>query len=230
MAIRCTGDAVARDQVTGEKIRDLITGQPIMRECRAHALPGTNPPRCLTHCTPLERQKRKQANYLKNHHVDVAALMSSLDIPDQHPMDGLLEAVRLSGTMMRMFQVLVGELNEGPYIETVLDPLTSEPVDMEKPGLWGHDHNMDQSQHILLELLNTWTDRFMRSCKMALDAGIDERLVRNAESTSNVFLTAFDRALKTVNLSEVQLQAVKQAMAREVREAVTRPVMQLEAS
>jgi hypothetical protein len=222
----CIGLAVARD-ANDEAIRDILTGLPLMRPCRGHALKGTDPPKCITHCTPQERQIRKQKNYIKNHVGDISSLMTALDIENQNPMDGLLEVVRLSGTMMRMFQVLVRELAEAPYIETIL--VSGELVDIEKPGIWGHDHNADQSEHVLMGLLNLWTDRFMRSCKMALDAGIDERIVRNAETTSNTLLVAFDRALKTVNLTEVQRIAINQAMAREIRDAVSpSPVLQLE--
>jgi hypothetical protein len=109
-------------------------------------------------------------------------------------------------------------------------------VNVEKPGLWGHDHNGDQAPHVLVNLLGFWTDRYMRACKMALDAGIDERMIRNAETTSNTFLTAFKRAIETVNLTEPQRMALDQAMAREVRLAVeipassSQPIMQLEAS
>jgi hypothetical protein len=174
----------------------------------------------------MERQKKMQQTFMKRHGNDVSELLEALDIPDLHPMDGLLEAVRLSGNMMRMFQVLVSELDEAPYIETRL--IDGVLTDFEVSGVWGHDHNKDQAPHVLMNLLQMWTDRFTRACKMALDAGIDERMVRNAEATSNTFLTAFDRALKSVNLTDTQRIAIGAAMAREVRQAVTPQLIQLE--
>jgi len=223
----CTSPSVVRDE-NGEAKRDIVTGEVFLRQCQWHAMIGTNPPRCVQHATPYERQKKMQETFMKRHGGDVAELLAALDIPDLHPMDGLLEAVRLSGSMMRMFQVLVGELPEKPTFETrLVDGILTDVV---VSGIWGYDHNADQAPHVLMNLLTMWTDRYTRSCKMALDAGIDERMVRNAETTSATFLAAFDRALKTVNLTEVQRIAVSQAMAREVREAITPQPIQLEAT
>jgi len=209
---------VVRDE-NGETKRDILTGEPLTRECRHHALIGTDPPKCLQHASPMERQKRMQDTFMARHSKDVLQLLQALDIPDLNPMDGLLEAVRVSGGMMRMFQVLVSELPEGPRVENkLIDGIMTEVV---TSGVWGYDHNMDQAPHVLMNLLTMWTDRYTRACKMAIDAGLDERLVRNAEVTSNTLLGAFDRALKAVNLTEEAQMAIKQAMAQEIRKAVS---------
>ena len=223
---QCTSEAVHRDE-NGEAIRDHATGKSLKRPCKRSAIRGSNPPKCLVHCTPIERQKAMEAKFLQRHADDVSELLFALDIADMHPMDGLLEAMRLSGNMMRVFQVLASELTETPTIETTVSP-EGVMLDREVPGIWGHDHNGDQASHVILTMLGTWTDRFTKACKMALDAGIDERIVRNAEATSITFLTAFERAIKSVQLTDVQRIALGQAMAKEVREALSASPKMLE--
>jgi hypothetical protein len=214
--MQCTGLSVVRDE-NNEAVRDYITREPLMKPCQGHAVRGMD--KCIIHCTKLERQKARQATFMKRNGREVAELMWSLDI-EMSPLDGLLEAVQMCGTMSRMFQLLVSELPEEPYTDTIVSA-DGTPVEVERPGLWGHDHNWDQSAHILLELQQVWTDRYMRACKMALDAGIDERMVRNAESTSGIFLTAFERALRSMPLSDDVKRNLSEAMAREVRAGIT---------
>lgn len=223
--MQCTGMSVFRDE-NNEAIRDYVTREPLLKPCQGNAIRGTD--KCIIHCTKLERQKSMQATFMQRHGKDVADLMFSLDI-EMHPMDGLLEAVQICGTMTRMFQLLVSELPESPFNDTVL-LRDGTPIEVENPGLWGHDHNRDQSPHVLLNLLQMWTDRYTRACKMALDAGIDERMVRNAESTSGLFLTAFERALRSMPLSDDVRRSLSEAMAREVRAgiaAVSNPQMEV---
>lgn len=213
--MQCTGMSVVRDE-NNEAIRDYITRQPLLKPCQNHSVRGLD--KCIIHCTKLERQRARQATFMQRNGPMVAELMTSLDI-EMHPMDGLLEAVQICGTMTRMFQLLVSELDEAPSTDTIVGD-DGTPVEVERPGLWGRDHNYDQSPHVLLNLLQMWTDRYMRACKMALDAGIDERMVRNAESTSGVFLTAFERALRSIQLPDDVKRLLSEAMAREVRAGI----------
>jgi len=210
--------SVVRDE-NHEAVRDYVTRDPLLKPCQRSSVRGLD--KCIIHCTKLERQKSMQATFMARHGQDVADLMFSLDI-EMNPMDGLLEAVQMCGTMCRMFQVLVSELPEQPYTEIVVGP-DGNPVQVggEHPGLWGHDHNSDQSPHVLLNLLQIWTDRYTRACKMALDAGIDERMVRNSEFTSGIFLTAFERTLRSMPLSDEVKRNLSEAMAREVRAGIS---------
>jgi hypothetical protein len=216
--VQCSGMSVIRDE-NGEAIRDYITRDPLLKPCEGHAVRGHD--KCIVHCTKLERQKMSQATWMARHEKEVNELMWSLDI-EMHPMDGLLEAVQMCGTMARMFQLLVSELPEEPYTDMIVGPGGTPVAGDTHVGLWGYDHNRDQSPHVLLNLMQVWTDRYMRACKMALDAGIDERIVRNAESTSGIFLTAFERALRSMPLSEDVRQSLSEAMAREVRQGIAR--------
>jgi hypothetical protein len=220
---KCTGLSVVRDE-NNEAIRDYVTRVPLMRPCKNGAIRGID--KCVIHCTALERQKSMQATFMHRHGREISNLMFSLDL-DMNPMDGLLEAVRICGTMTRVFQVLTSELPEAPFVETTVSR-TGDLVDTEHPGIYGHDHNKEQAPHIFLTQLQMWVDRYARACKMALDAGIDERLVRNAESTSTVFLSAFDRALKSMALSDDVKRNLAEVMAREVRAGIAGTTNQME--
>jgi hypothetical protein len=225
--MKCSGLSVVRDD-NGEAIRNYIPPhEPLMKPCENTALRGAE--KCLNHISNMERQMAQQSIFMQRHGKDVADLMFALDI-EMNPMDGLMECVQVTGTMTRMFQLLVSELEEGPVTETHVTR-NGDLVEMERPGLFGHDHNRDQAPHVLLNLLTMWTDRYMRACKMALDAGIDERMVRNAEHTSGVFISAFERALRSMPLSDEVKRNLSAAMAREVREGISASsILQLEVS
>lgn len=223
--MQCTGMSVVRDE-NNEAVRNYNTREPLLKPCQGNSIRGID--KCIIHCTKLERQKSMQATFMQRHGKDVADLMFSMDI-EMSPLDGLLECVQISGTMTRMFQLLVSELEESPVVDTHVTR-SGDLVDVERAGLWGHDHNKDQAPHVLLNLLQMWTDRYTRACKMALDAGIDERMVRNAESTSGLFLTAFERALRSMPLSDEVKRNLSEAMAREVRAGIATSNPQLEAS
>jgi hypothetical protein len=62
-----------------------------------------------------------------------------------------------------------------------------------------------------------WASLYMRACKTALDADIDERLVRNATATSNSFFRALSTALDAAQLGPEQRVAFTEAMAKELR-------------
>jgi hypothetical protein len=137
-----------------------------------------------------------------------------MDLPDMSGADGLLEAVRYSGAMMRSMAVLVGELTEKPE----LVPDGDGGQSMIEPGIWGMDRFGEQAPHVLMKLYDIWMERYTRSCKMAVDAGLDERMVRNAEATSSTMLQAFEAALRLVpTLTQDQRDALANAMANQVR-------------
>jgi hypothetical protein len=149
----------------------------------------------------------------------VAELLRECDLPDQHPIDGLLEVVRHTGGMMRIIAMLCGQLDLDPG-EVKLH--FSENGDATRhtasdDGLYGYDHTGDQAQHVLVIMYGQWADRYARACKLALDANIDERLVRNAESTTEVLYQAIGRALNKADLDARQAQVFSTVLAEELR-------------
>lgn len=203
--------------------------------CSAHLVgveppePCSKPPKgatglCRSHGANLPSVARaaEQKIALMQAQGEIATLMREVDIPDQHPLDGLLEVVRVSGSMMRLLTVKVGELNEDPETREVMEenPKTGElklkKLD-EGDGLWGYDKDNQRTPHIWVQLLRIWSERYERACKTALDAGIDERKVRLAEDTADTFFTALSKATATAGLSPAQLEALMRSLARELR-------------
>lgn len=138
----------------------------------------------------------------------VAQLLRECDLPEQHPIDGLLEVVRHSGAMMRLLGFMVSELD------------THKESGEHKYGLdaiIGFDSVMEQAQNIYVKMYGEWADRYARACKLALDANIDERLVRNAEATTGVFLEALEEALKDAKLEPTQAAAFTKSLATRLR-------------
>lgn len=152
---------------------------------------------------------------------EIGDLMRECDIPEQHPIDGLLEVVRLSGSMMRLLTIKVGELDEDPQVREVLvegkgGELSTKWVS-DREGFWGLDKDGQMVPHIYVQLLRVWTERYERACKTALDAGIEERRLRLAEDTSETFFQALSKAVIAAGLDPELRQALHMALATELR-------------
>jgi hypothetical protein len=149
----------------------------------------------------------------------VAKLMQECDIPDQHPINGLLEVVRHAGAMMRLLSVLVGklELDPGEVKLSYNDKGDVTKYTVGEDALYGLDHSGDGASHILVIMYGQWSDRYARACKLALDANIDERLVRNAESTTEALYKAVGLALDKAELDPRQAAAFSTTLAEELR-------------
>ena len=158
------------------------------------------------------------------------ALMEEHDIPDQHPLDALLEVVRVSGMMVRLLTSLVSELEVHPGTEDLL--VGEDGTVIRSAAMYGPKPSTgDAAPHVLVEMLGSWSERSARASKLALDAKIDERLVRQAESTSARMYEAITRALVDVGLTESQERALRSALARELRATVgIPPTMELTAT
>lgn len=217
------GQAVVRDD-EGQPLRNP-DNTVMLRPCNGFIIKGSDPPRCLVHLSGNDARRRaqdKESAYIARHWGQLNQLLEGADFPDLDPMNALLEVVRHTGTMMRVLQLLVAELPVEPgygYVETEF----GEQLRAIVPGLYGHDKDGEQAPHVFVNLLAIWTDRHMKACKMALDAGIDERIVRNAESTTERLFSAFTLALRQVALTDEVRQQLGRAFASEVRKAIDVP-------
>lgn len=178
---------------------------------------------CRTHGGALTKTKVAAAQRLAlmSAQGEIAELMRECDVPEQHPIDGLLEVVRISGSMMRLLTIKVGELAEDPGVEDVLvegrgGELSTKRVATED-AFWGLDKDGQMAPHIYVQLLRLWTERYERACKTALEAGIEERRIRLAEDTSDTFFKALSNAIAVAGLDPVMVATLKQALANELR-------------
>lgn len=214
------------------KIHKTWHGHP---SCSAHKTntdppePCTKPPKngmtvCRSHgaVLPVNIKAAQQRLGLMEAQGEIAELMRECDIPEQHPIDGLLEVVRVSGAMMRLLTVKVGELAEEPEVREVLEENT-KTGDLrtkrvaEENAFWGLDKDGQMVPHTYVQLLKIWTERYERACATALSAGIEERRIRLAEDTANTFFTAVSKAVAAAGLNPEQMEKLTRALAKELR-------------
>lgn len=217
----------------GEQHPELVHGIPLCEKCQrqhvniAHKLRSCNghnrlggpcgqmPIRggtvCRLHGGAVGAVKKKalERRQLKFVEGKIAKLLAECDVETQHPLDGLLDVVRQSGAMVRMLAGMVGELDpHNPVIRGM--PVASGTFT-------GPDHLGDGAPNVLLTLYGQWADRYARACKLALDANIDERLLRNAEATSDAMFKALGRAVEAAGLTAEQSGRLRGTLASELR-------------
>lgn len=177
---------------------------------------------CRTHGGAIKASQvaAQQRIALMTAQGEIAELMRECDIPEQHPIDGLLEVVRVSGAMMRLLTVKVGELKEEPLVKEVLvekgESLRTKLV-ADSDAFWGLNAREEMVPSIYVQLLQTWTERYERACKTALEAGIEERRIQLAEDTSETFFRALSQAVLEAGLDPVTRAALNEALARQLR-------------
>lgn len=192
------------------------------RRCRRSPMNGTHV--CSKHggTTPQLLEKIERGRYLEAREGEIAQLLDVCDLPNQHPIEGLLSVVRHSGQMFRMLEGLVGELKTDPTVDYVILGMNDEGEPVTRPvygddGLWALDAQGNQREHVLLALYEKWTGIYSRACKMALDAGIDERRVQLAEQTTETMFNAVNKALSSVAFTPELRDAFTRALASELR-------------
>lgn len=205
----------------GKACKAHRVGTDFKEPCRKSPIPGGEV--CRTHGGALTITKIKASERLAlmSAQGEIADLMRECDIPDQHPIDGLLEVVRVSGSMMRLLTVKVGELREDPVVREVLvegkDGSLSTIRVTDGDAFWGLDKDEQQVPSIYVQLLKAWTERYERACKTALEAGIEERRIQLAEDTSDVFFKALAAAVALAGLPPDMRAALNMALASELR-------------
>lgn len=213
------------------KIHVTWTGYPA---CSAHKVntdplePCTKHPKngmsvCRTHggALPVNVAAAQERLAFMGARGEIGQLMRECDIPDQHPVEGLLEVVRISGSMMRLLTVKVGELQEDPEVSDVLVEKDDDMITIQRAardGFWGLNKDREMVIHPFVKLLREWTERYERACKTALDAGIAERQVRLAESQGELLATAVRGILGALNLTAEQWALAPKVVEAQLRQ------------
>lgn len=196
-----------------------------LEPCTKNKLKGTDMCRSHGGAAHLAQQGTIDRLNLMEAQGEIATLMRECDVPDQHPIDGLLEVVRVSGSFMRLLTVKVGELREDPSITEVLvegkDGSLSTRRVADEEAFWGLNSQGEMVPHTYVQLLKVWTERYERACKTALEAGIEERRIRLAEDTSETFFAALGKAVVAAGLDPAVRAALNQALAAELRKSAT---------
>lgn len=149
------------------------------------------------------------------------------DAVDLDPVDGLLEVVAHTWAMRRALERMVDGLSlagghafrEDGAAETEDGTQLVGYVPVEPGALWGPDHKGDAKPHVLVTMLADWTDRHARACKLAIDAGIEQRRIELAEGQAQQLADVLRAGMAAV----VQLVAawpVDAGLVRELEAAV----------
>lgn len=165
-------------------------------KCNAHSRSGQQCKKapmegqrvCKNHGGASPQAKAKAAERVTLRAVAATLVAHGVPMVDEHPLDGLLDEVRRAAGAVRVYAELISELTIPDPGAGPLDYLKGIGPDGElvwediKARLYGPDHNGEGAPHVLLNLWNAERQWHARVCKMALDAGVAERLVRAAES------------------------------------------------
>lgn len=106
-------------------------------------------------------------------------------LPDVDPLEGLLEAVNVCA-----FWVAI---------------LRAECSTIEK--LYGPNHLSDATPHVAIEMLRSWTAELARVCKDAIQAGIQERMIRLAEAQAALLIQVLEGVRDDMALTGPQRKA-----------------------
>jgi hypothetical protein len=188
------------------------------RSVRCKARPVNGSPVCKTHGGVAKQTKAAGLARIQFAQAEgeIAALLRAVDLPEQHPIDGLLEAVRHTGAMMRMLGYFVSQLKRDPTVNTYVTEDGVEKVAADD-ALWGVNHVGDTAPHVLVGLYEKWVALHVRACKTALEAGIDERRIRLEEQQTDVMFEAVSAGMRALNLTPDQRTIFNQAVADSLR-------------
>lgn len=156
---------------------------------------------------------------------EIAQLMRDCDVQDIDPARGLMEVVRVAGTMMRLLTVKVGELSEEPELREVLvegrdGELTTKTVGG-RDGFWGLDKDSQMAVHPYVTLLKVWNERYEKACATALSSGVAERQVKLAENQTELLAVAVKAILTGLHLTPEQWELAPAVVATQLRQLTT---------
>lgn len=183
--------------------------------CGLAAGAGTDHPgygRCKYHggCTPIHRRAAAKAQ--------AAEIIVAGDPIDLHPLDALLNAVRIAAGEVNFFTTMIHTLT---HDQASVRHEKTRPLNLGKEGEDSREvvseKTTDAELHIWIRARQDALDRLVKYSKTALDAGIDERRVKMAEQTGSLIVKALTYMLENMQLSAKQRELAPSV----VREALT---------
>lgn len=209
------------------------------QRCKRPAKPGANV--CHMHGGASPQVLRAAERRIQQAKAGTAAgelaeLLEAYDTPSTL-MDDMVEGVRLLGLKAKALHFLAGELELEPKVRVDVEygerGAEFTTWANENAALWGADHSGDAKPHVLVEMARVWTVDWLKACKLALDAGIDQRRLEldqgQARQIANVIRGLADALLAlVVELAGDRREAIEAAwreqlpvIARAQLEAIT---------
>lgn len=160
------------------------------KACRANPVRGATV--CSKHGGQVGAVRRKAAERVAEEKITrtMGDLLRAHDIPDQHPFAALLEVSRRMGAMTRTLEQLVTEYRTA-----------------------GEDDRL----HAALNMYERFGRLSAQVSKTALDANLDERLMKIEEAKLDAVFTAVAAAMRRADLTPTQADAFRKALADELR-------------
>lgn len=186
---QCLGHGWVKDadgNKTGEKFH-----------CTQYALRGQT--KCKMHGGATKIGKAKGAQRLQAAQLDrdLGALLEDLEVSaaGRGPTDVLLDQVHRCSAMVAVLGAAVGRL---------------DGTSSGGSSLYGPNHQGDGAPHVLTTMYERWIGLAGKSAKLALDAGIEERLVSLAEGQGRLIADVLRAVLDD---PELGLTAAQRAVA-----------------
>lgn len=224
----CKAKAKVRDEngdvVLGED------GKVMWRPCRRYAIRGGtvcyvhggNSPRAQAKAQSRFDEIRTQREELRAQEKissRIVHLMEELGLPPdiEDPLAGLLAAVRRTGSMVFFLELMVGELHL--EVANPVDDLIEELIGVRAPSraIAGPNHQGDGAPHVAVKMYKEWIEIHAKVCKMALEAGVEERQVRVAEELGQALARTMNAVLDELELTDEQRERALPAMTRHLR-------------
>jgi hypothetical protein len=179
--------------------------------CRGNAMTGQIV--CRLHGGQSEQARAGAAGRLHQVAIrgQVADMLDKYEelVPDgMDPLTGLLEVVTRTWLMVRVYGDLVAGLATHSTAEVELvqvgEGRTATDVTITEPALIDPNHLGDLRTNPLVRDYREWIAAHAKACKLALDAGVEERQVRLAEQQAQGIVTAVQAALDALELTPEQ--------------------------
>lgn len=175
-------------------------------QCKRHSVPGLD--KCRIHCglSPTVAAEKGQKNLTV---IRIGELLTEIH-PDEEfddPLTGLQVEIMRSAVAVDVLGRMVSELDElvAPSRKVVAK---GHGEDAERTITAG-----DPKVHVLVELWNDERERHARFCKLAIDAGLEERFVKVQERQAAMLVAVISAALDD---PELGLDTEQRQKARKV--------------
>lgn len=196
-------------------------------------VPCGNPPIrgavvCGTHGGSAGQVRAAAAGREAQAAVDRVLRLAVVDVDPRHsgrtPDEQLLEEVGRSSQIVEWLASQVATLsvpdpNDAGPLEDIMG-VDENGEEVRRPNrfvLWGPDHTGDAAPHIYWTMLNQERDRHARLCKLAIDAGISERLVRIAEAQGQQVVAVIVHVIDSLGLPEQAREQARRLAAAKLR-------------
>jgi hypothetical protein len=196
--------------------------------CRSWAIRGGNVCRKHGGGAPQVRAKanrRLRAKELATHTgrrgkgFDKLIRALEVDAADRGPTEILLDVVYRAYAMVQLFGAIVGKLELPREGEPATEVLATDGLPALGTDLYGPDHHGDGKPHVAVVLYQEALTRAAQASKLALDAGVSERLVRVEQEKGRLIAQLINAVIDDpeLGLSEGQRATARSKAAGHLR-------------